>query len=68
MAVLGMVVLTSALMGDAPEAVIVVAGTCATQRGDPPMTRLYCVWVLAVILAFMLESLTPRLLTLLLPD
>ena len=32
------------------------------------MTRLYCLWVLAVIWAFMLEFLTPRLLTLLLPD
>ena len=32
------------------------------------MTRLYCLWVLAVTLAFMLEFFTPRLLTLLLPD
>jgi hypothetical protein len=32
------------------------------------MARLYCLWVFAVILAFMLGSLTPRLLTLLLPD
>jgi len=30
--------------------------------------RLYCLWVLSVILAFMLEFLTPRVLTLLLPD
>jgi len=44
-----------------------VASALVRARGIPVTTRLYCLWVLSAMLAFMLEFLSSRALTLMMP-